>query len=153
MLDLGDLVDMLQADRSYSPHDRIPNRRTTCASLALLPIVVVHWPWYIPRTPNLAFGGCDAGSGKKKCCCGRGAEREVEGAVRPNGDACGYRCAGVVMCCACVELLNAGKWVCNQSRAGWEALLCRNPCSSHPYYPAPGRRVAMVTPGPRRRST
>jgi hypothetical protein len=59
--------------------------------------VIVHRPRHIAGASDLALGGENA------CCAhkeGRGgwcAQREVEGTIGANGDACGYRCTGVVM--------------------------------------------------------
>jgi hypothetical protein len=84
---------------------RITSCRTARARLALLPLMVVHRPWHISRATNLILGWRNASSGKEERCCGRRAQREVEGAVGADCDACRDWGTGVVVCCAGVEFL------------------------------------------------
>ena len=69
--------------------------------------MVVHWPGNVASASNLVLGreyagGAEEEGGGRWC-----AEREMEGAVGADSDACGYRGARVVMGCAGIELLRS----------------------------------------------
>lgn len=122
MLDFRNLVDVLQADRAHRSQCRIAVRRTTCTRLPLLAVVVVHRPRYIARATDLALGWRNTSSRQEEGCRGRRAQLEVEGAVWSDGDACGYRGAGVVVCCARIELLYVRELGCGYA-VGWDGIV------------------------------
>lgn len=96
---------MLQTDRSDRPLDRIPIRRAICAGLALLSIVVVHWPRDVSCTADLGLYEGGARGGEEEGCGWGCAQGEGEGAVGADGDARGDGSPGYVVGCAGVELL------------------------------------------------
>ena len=67
--------------------------------------MVVHRSRNVARAADLILGGQDAGGAEEQRCGGRGAQREVEGAVWADGDARGDGCAGCVVGGSGVEFL------------------------------------------------
>lgn len=120
VLNLGDLVDMLQTDGSNCSQDSIAGCRTVRARLTLLPITIVHWTRDVSCATDLAFRREDASSGEEEGRCGRRTQLEVERAIGTDCDARGYRCAGVVVCCARIELLQ----VCEQRASQMWRVQC-----------------------------
>lgn len=160
VLDLGNLVDMLQANSADGAQHRIPHGRTVGARLPLLPVVVVHRAWHVARPADLALRRRHARGGQKQRCRRRGAQAEVERAVWPHGDASGDGGAGVVVRGAGVEFLVSWSVLrlvvcvvvaaCRRLETSVrENRLCRNPCSSRLCCPARGRRGATARLAPR----
>lgn len=109
VLDLRDLPHMLEADFTNGSLVGIARCCAVvegCLAFSIAAQFAIR-SCYVSSATDLVLRGFDAGCGKEKLCGGRSADLEVEAAIGTDGDTRRNGCAGDVVCCAGVELLES----------------------------------------------